>query len=167
MSKNTDIPTYLTSDEQKLWKKSTELAKTRVREPLIDQFYKTKLVQLIPAQSYRYTYIDDDDDTPESVNLEKTQVDAISKYHAEGYSIRIYVHDNQIMAEAAKSYLDTDAYDLAVAEYNRLLPAKEQARKDMDRLKKLMEYRKSISVISSSADPATIAIVARKNLKMQ
>lgn len=71
------------------------------------------------------------------------------------------------MAEAAKAYLSTDAYNLAVAEYDRLLPAKEQARKNMDRLNKLIEYRKSISVISSSADPATIAIVARKNLKMQ
>lgn len=52
-----DAKKFLTADEQQLWKKSTDLAKTQVREPSVAQFYKTKLVQLIPSQPYRYTDI--------------------------------------------------------------------------------------------------------------
>lgn len=92
-----------------------------VREPNINECYKTKLVQIIKDQPYRPWY-DEDQESPDPVILDKTHVDTISKYNAEGYSIRLYVDDNQIRVEASKSYLDTVAYNLAVAEYHRLLP---------------------------------------------
>jgi hypothetical protein len=167
MSKQTDILTYLTSDEQKLWKKSTELAKTRVWEPDINDFYKKDIVKLFEGFE-RQNFCDDGEDVvPDQVYLDREQVDAIVNHQAKGYNIRVYVDDARIKAEATKSYLDNVAYGKAVDEYKRLTPAKEQARKDIDMLNDLIKTRKNTTVVSDTTDPATIAILAMKNLKMK